>query len=196
MLDKLREENLDRETLIFFISDNGGPTRELTSSNAPLRGEKGSVYEGGLRVPFLAQWPGTLPQGQVEPRPVISLDAFATSLAVAKAAPPRGVQLDGVNLLPYLQGENQDRPHRELFWRLGTKAALRQGDWKLLRNPPRGEDGRWRLYHLSDDIGETRDLSASHVDKLAELRTAWERINREMIEPNWSRRPVSFAELR
>ena len=81
VLSKLQQTGLEQQTLVFFISDNGGPTRELTSSNQPLRGGKGDVYEGGLRVPYLLQWKGELPASHVYPHPVISLDAFATALA-------------------------------------------------------------------------------------------------------------------
>ena len=78
IMKKLADENLEKDTLVFFLSDNGGPTRELTSSNHPLRGEKGQMYEGGIRVPFLFQWPGKVPAGKTFDRPVLSTDIFAT----------------------------------------------------------------------------------------------------------------------
>jgi arylsulfatase B len=96
ILAKLRAAGLEDDTLVFFLSDNGGPTRELTSSNKPLRGEKGSVYEGGVRVPFMVRWPGRLPAGSTYEQPVSSTDIFATAAAVAGATPPQGRTLDGV----------------------------------------------------------------------------------------------------
>ncbi|MGZ0166162.1 MAG: sulfatase-like hydrolase/transferase, partial [Planctomycetales bacterium] len=156
VLNSLKKNGLDENTLVFFISDNGGPTRELTSSNAPLRGEKGSVYEGGIRVPFMLKWPGKLKAGREYHKPVVSLDVFGTAAAVAEAPIPKNRPIDGVNLLPFLTTASDESPHNELFWRVGTKAAIRSGDWKLLRNPGRRQkNAEWELYNLKDDIGET-----------------------------------------
>jgi arylsulfatase B len=185
VLEKLRKEKLEENTLVFFISDNGGPTAELTSSNLPLRGGKGTVYEGGIRVPFLAQWKGTLPKGKVYRQPVISLDVFATAAALAKATLPKNKKFDGVNLIPYLTGEKKEPPHQKLFWRIGTRAALRVGDWKLLRQGKRAV-GSWELYDLAKDIGEKKSLASTQPAKLEELKTVWEKMNAEMIDPVWS----------
>jgi len=182
ILKKLRDERLEENTLVFFISDNGGPTRELTSSNLPLRGGKGDVYEGGIRVPFLAQWKGTLPAAKVYDHPVISLDVYATAAAVADAPIPERRSIDGVNLLPYLTDQRDERPHDVLFWRMIKRTAVRVGDWKLVRNPKRGSDGDWRLYNLAKDISETDDLADSHPEKLQELKSVWERLDGEMVE--------------
>tara|TARA_B100001029_G_scaffold78938_1_gene64657 strand:- start:722 stop:2140 length:1419 start_codon:yes stop_codon:yes gene_type:complete len=183
ILEKLRSKNLEENTVIFFLSDNGGPTRELTSSNAPLRDGKGTVYEGGLRVPFLMQWKGKIPKKQTYKNPVISLDLFATSIALAKAQLKR--PLDGVNLIPYLTNQNQGVPHQTLYWRLGNRRAIRHGDWKLLSNPKSGENQTWELYHLTDDISEQKDLSSRHTDKVDELQSKWNQLNSKMISPIW-----------
>jgi len=183
VLDKLAEEKLTKKTLVFFLSDNGGPTRELTSSNAPLSGEKGTVYEGGLRVPFLVQWPETIDGGQVFEQPVTSLDILPTALARAGVAAPKKRPLDGVDLLPFLTGDKIGTPHEQLFWRVGQRAALRSGDWKLLRNPRRGESGGWELYHLAEDIAEANDRAEAEPGKLAELLEAWNALDSEMVEP-------------
>lgn len=183
ILKKLRDEKLEENTLVFFISDNGGPTRELTSSNLPLRGGKGDVYEGGIRVPFLTQWKGTLPAGKVYEHPVISLDVYATAAAVADAPIPKRRSIDGVNLLPYLTGQRDERPHDVLFWRMNKRTAIRVGDWKLVRNPKRGQSDDWQLFNLAEDISESDDLAKSHPNKLQELRNVWERLNDEMVEP-------------
>ncbi len=185
VLDKLRKEKLEENTLVFFISDNGGPTAELTSSNLPLRGGKGTVYEGGIRVPFLAQWKGTLPKGKVYRQPVISLDVFATAASLAKASLPKSKKFDGVNLIPYLTGKKKEPPHPKLFWRIGTRAALRVGDWKLLRQTKRAK-GSWELYDLGNDLAEKSNLASKQPAKLEELKTAWEKMNAEMIDPVWS----------
>ena len=184
VLQKLREEGLEDDTLIFFISDNGGPTRELTSSNAPLRGEKGQVYEGGIRVPFLLQWKGQLPPGATYDKPVISLDVFATASQVAEHAAPTGI--DGVDLLPYLTDKRDERPHESLFWRLGNRTAIRAGDWKLLKNPSRRNgDDAWELYDLANDVGESRDLASHEPQRVQELIAAWKQFNEQMIDPVW-----------
>ncbi len=185
VLAKLRDTQLEERTLIFFISDNGGPTRELTSSNHPLRGGKGDVFEGGIRVPFLCQWKGTLPAGGAFRQPVVSLDVFATAAQAADAPLPDDLTLDGVDLLPYLLGQKPDRPHEVLFWRMNQRTAVRASDWKLLRNPGRGQTNRWQLYDLAADIGETNDLRSVHEEKLQELKRIWEKVNAEMIDPVW-----------
>ena len=188
VLNSLKKNGLDENTLVFFISDNGGPTRELTSSNAPLRGEKGSVYEGGIRVPFMLKWPGKLKAGREYHKPVVSLDVFGTAAAVAEAPIPKNRPIDGVNLLPFLTTASDESPHNELFWRVGTKAAIRSGDWKLLRNPGRRQkNAEWELYNLKDDIGETSNLAAEQPARVKQLTAAWERLNAQMIDPVWQR---------
>ena len=179
ILKAISARGLDEETLVVFISDNGGPTRELTSSNLPLRGGKGDVYEGGLRVPFMMRWPGKLPAGEVEDRPVISLDIAATALALAGGQPRK--PLDGVNLMPYLADGAAGRPHEELFWRQGERIAVRVGDWKLLRNDRRNPDA-WELYNLSDDLAETNNLIEQTPERGSALREVLDRFNGEMVE--------------
>ncbi len=128
----LRDERLERDTLVVFLSDNGGPTSELTSSNQPLRGGKGEMYEGGIRVPFMMTWPDHLPAGRLYQKPVSSLDLPATFRAIARASPDRAA--DGVNLLPYLGGEQSARPHETLFWRQGHNTACGSaiGNWSAM----------------------------------------------------------------
>ncbi|QGJ70443.1 N-acetylgalactosamine-4-sulfatase [Planctomycetales bacterium 10988] len=182
ILQKLEETGLRENTLVIFLSDNGGPTRELTSSNLPLRGEKGSLYEGGLRIPFMLQWPARLPAGEVYREPIISLDLLPT-IAAATATPLRNQeQLDGVDLLPYLTGERPGRPHDRLFWRQKKRAALRFEDWKLVKNPGRGEPDGWQLFDLRDDIGEQRNLAEKEPERLQKLVKMWEDWNEPMPE--------------
>lgn len=185
IMQKLRAEGLDDNTLVFFISDNGGPTRELTSRNDPLRGGKGDLYEGGIRVPFMARWPGRLPAGVVERRPVLSLDVFATA-AAAGAALPQDRRIDGIDLMPFLTGEAEGRPHDVLYWRMGNRTAVRVGDWKLVQNDRRGVPlDRWELYDLSGDAAERHDLAAERPETFRELHAVWSRLDAEMSEPSW-----------
>jgi arylsulfatase A-like enzyme len=170
VLAQLRELKIDDNTLIVFFSDNGGPTGVTTSRNDPLRGQKGDVLEGGIRVPFILQWKGRLPAGQVDDRPIISLDILPTALAAAGA--PVDASLEGVNLLPYLTGGNAEAPHAALFWRYGKKRAVRLGDWKLTDQG----DGA-KLYNLAADIGEKDDLAAKEPGRLKELAAAYEQWN-------------------
>jgi arylsulfatase B len=180
ILKKVRTEKLEQRTLIVFFSDNGGPTRELTSSNRPLRGEKGSMYEGGLRVPFLMQLPGTLPTGHVEKRWIVSVDLFATAAALAGATPPKGI--DGVNLLPFLTGKDSGAPHETFFWRQGPRAALRHGNWKLVGQGA-GATKQWELYDLTRDVSEANNRAAADPGKIAELTKLWEQFNAQMRAP-------------
>lgn len=133
VMDALRKNSLEEKTLVVFFSDNGGPTRSNTSSNKPLRGYKGQVFEGGIRIPFMAAWKGHLPAGKVDDRPVIQLDIMPTAVALAGGTMPGDRPIDGVNLMPYLTGEKAGLPHEALFWRMGPQAAVRKGDWKLIR---------------------------------------------------------------
>ena len=181
VLDAVKEQGLWENTLVVFFSDNGGPTRELTSSNLPLRGEKGRLFEGGIRVPFLLQYPGAVEGGQVYEKPVTALDLFPTSLALAGL--PVDGQTDGVDLIPYLTGEKAGAPHESLFWRVGGKGALRKGDWKLVRDGSRNKPGPWMLFDLGNDIGEANDLADSEPEKLEELIKTWSVYDQQMIEP-------------
>ena len=176
------------EDSIYFISDNGGPTKELTASNLPLRDGKGSVYEGAIRIPYLVQWKGQLRGNRTYDYPVTSLDIFSTALAVSKSNRRTDRIYDGVNLIPHLTGETTQRPHVELFWRQGAKTALRQEDWKLLRNPRRGQSNAWELYDLSKDTSEQNNLASTYPQKLTELEQTWKQWNDQMIPPVWSPR--------
>ena len=184
VMDQLRKSGLEEDTLVFFLSDNGGPTKELTSSNGVLRGQKGQMYEGGVWVPFVMQWKGTDPPGQVFTKPISSFDIFATAAANAEhvTAPE---QVEGVDLVPYLTGEKTGRPHETLYWRQGGKAGLRHGDWKIVRMGRRNEFGpsKWELYDLSEDISEEKNLAQSNPEQLEELIKIWETMNDEMSEP-------------
>src|SRR5690606_8866134 len=123
LLATLREQSLEKQTLLFFLSDNGGPEQANASNNGPLRGGKSDAWEGGLRVPFAAQWPGQLPKGMVYDKPVLSLDIFATIAALAGASTNSARPLDGVNLMPYLTGKNTGAPHKAIYLRKFDQGA-------------------------------------------------------------------------
>ncbi len=195
VLKKLREHHLEENTLVFFISDNGGPTPRTTSGNGPLRGFKAQTWEGGIRVPWIIQWKGHVAGGRVDDRPVIQLDILPTALAAAGVSTRPEWSLDGVNLLPYLNGEQTGSPHQSLFWRFGQQIALRSGDWKLVKAPGggtgQGERGgkastaEAQLYNLKQDIGEKDNLAKKEPQKLKELSAIWDKWNSEMVDPAW-----------
>jgi arylsulfatase B len=180
VLAEIRARGLEARTLVIFLSDNGGPTKELTSSNRPLRGGKGELYEGGVRIPMIVRWPGHIPAGQVEARMAGSLDLVATALTAAGAEAK--AKLDGVDLVPALTGPREVPIRPEHFWRVGKQAAMRAGDWKLIR--PRG-GAPWQLYDLAKDLGETDDRAAALPDKVRELEARWNQWSAGQIAPAW-----------
>ena len=129
-----------------------------------------------------------LPKGETYREPVISLDVFATAASLAGVKLNKRKAYDGVDLVPHLTGKNKDRPHEQLFWRTGNRSAIRVGDWKLLRNPGRGQSSAWQLYNLATDIGEQHNLADQNPDKVKELLAAYEKMNSKMIEPVWTAR--------
>ncbi|MCF7848460.1 MAG: sulfatase-like hydrolase/transferase, partial [Kiritimatiellales bacterium] len=180
VLGKIRDCGLEEDTLIFFLSDNGGPTRELTSSNLPLSGEKGQLLEGGIRIPFMVQWKNKIPAGETYRRPVVSMDIYATAAAVA-GKPVDGTRADGVDLMPYLLGENTGAPHEKLYWKRRNSGALRRGDWKVYRKQSRGKKkAPWELYNLAEDISESNNLAKDNPAKLQELAAEWESLTQTM----------------
>jgi len=168
------------------------------SSYAPLRGSKRTTLEGGVRVPFVVRWKGTLPAGKVFQQPVIHLDILPTALAAAGVEPQAAWKLDGVNVLPYLLAQNRSQPHETRYWRFGPQMAIRRGDWKLVQydtaadgtsaKSPKGKQPKVasrKLYNLVDDIEEARDVAADNPEKVKELQSAWQAWNAELAEPLW-----------
>jgi len=178
IMGMLRESGLEESTLVFFVSDNGGPTKELTSSNAPLSGGKGDVLEGGIRVPFIVSWKGRIAP-QVIDAPVISMDVTATALELGSASKER-TNLDGRSLWPLLNGTTDSAPQDALFWRVGGKSAVRQGAWKLVRNR-----GTWQLHHLDEDVAEAKNLAGAEAKRVAELSSLWAEWDAKQAEPLW-----------
>ena len=187
VLAAVRGAGQEQNTLVFFIADNGGPTPSTTSKNGPLRGFKATTYEGGCRVPFLVQWPGRLPAGKTYDLPVMNLDVLPTVMAAAGAPVAAAAGLDGVDLVPYLCGEAQGRPHDTLYWRFGDQWAVRSGDWKLV--VAQGGSGRPELYDLAADVGEQHDLAGREADRVAALKKLHDAWNAEQAPSATGGRP-------
>lgn len=195
VMKKLAETKQDQNTLVMFISDNGGPTMPGVtvngSVNAPLRGSKRTTLEGGIRVPFVLSWPGRLKPSKFE-KPVIQLDLAATAIAAAglESVP----SMDGVNLVPFLDESHSQVPHDALYWRFGKQMAVRSGDYKLVRYDSNADTLTGKnnqpvtvpkLYNLANDIGEANDLSAAMPDKVAELQAKWDAWDEANVTPSW-----------
>ncbi|UMB52601.1 sulfatase-like hydrolase/transferase [Lutibacter sp. A64] len=177
---KLKDLNLEENTLVYFLSDNGGAANN-TSSGGVLKGWKGNKFEGGHRVPFIVSWPKVIKGGQKFNGLSSSLDIFTTSLAAANIKKEDDLVLDGVNLLPYLQGEQKGNPHSKLFWRKLEEAGARVGDYKMVRLQNYGAT----LYNLKDDIGETTNLEISHPKELELLQNELINWESKMMNPLW-----------
>ncbi|MFO0939999.1 MAG: sulfatase-like hydrolase/transferase [Pirellulales bacterium] len=166
-------------TLVFFFSDNGGHTPS-GSSNGPLRAMKGTLYEGGIRVPFLVSWPDKLPAARTYDQPVISLDLFATALAAAGVPMPTDKVYDSVNLLPHLTGELNTPPHDRLFWRLRAKDfAVREGDWKMVAL----EGQQPQLFNLANDLRESSDVAAIQPEITQRLMADLDQWKAQLVAP-------------
>ncbi len=177
ILAALDDLALTRRTVVIFTSDNGGllgPTH-----NAPLRSGKGFPYEGGIRVPLIVRWPGVVPSGTTCDVPAVSIDCFPTIMELADVPLPKDRVIDGVSLVPLLKQTGSLR-RRSLFWHfphyrggLGPYSIIRSGDWKLIK---RYDSGRRELYHLADDLSETKDLAGQMPQRVRDLEeelVAW-----------------------
>lgn len=171
LLDMLQALGLERDTLVLFLSDNGAGR---IGDNAPLRGYKADLWEGGVRVPFIARWPGQLPAGGVTDEFLTALEIFPTLIAAAGAKPPEGVILDGFNMLPVLQGRVKS-PRTEMFWERRQFKAARLGNYKWV---DMGQSGG--LFNLSRDISEQHDLSSEKPGVLHRLKSQFAAWKKEM----------------
>ncbi|TRX71148.1 sulfatase-like hydrolase/transferase [Carboxylicivirga sp. M1479] len=181
IVKQLEEDKILDNTLIFFLSDNGG-AHNNQSSNLPLKGYKGNKYEGGQRVPFFMHWPAKIRGRQTYNGLSSSLDIFASSIDAAGADKARFKDLDGVSLLPFVIGKEDGEPHSELYWRKNQSQALRQGDYKLIKVDRLG----YRMYNLRNDLSERRDLSQVELGKFDELCSKMEEYDHQMMTPLWT----------
>lgn len=193
VLDLLRELGLEQNTLVLFTSDNGpAPDGEghkggwigtFFDSNGPWRGHKGQVYEGGLRVPLLARWPGRVPAGAVSDHPGAHWDFFATACELAGQAVPAGI--DGISLRPTLLGRpGEQRAHSYLYWQSGPAGdiAIREGDWKgVWRGAGKSAEPRWEVYHLGRDPAETEDRAEAEPAQVAEFQRLFKAAHRPSV---------------
>jgi len=167
----LQELELAKKTLIFFTSDNGphqegGHKHEFFDSNGPLRGFKRDLYEGGIRVPGIAWWPGVVPAGSVSDEPLAFYDFLVTACRLAGVAPPE--KTDGISFVPALRGQPAAQQHHDhLYWKYGSKEAVRQGNWKAVRLGPKKP---LELYDLATDIGEANDVAAAHHEVVGRMK--------------------------
>ena len=206
VVDAVDRLGLAEKTLIFFLSDNGGLEHEqsgrIVTSNAPLRGEKGSLYEGGIRVPALARWPGTIPAASTCTTPAHSYDLHPTFLQLARAAAPTGQPRDGHSLASLLRDPRASLSRDTLYWHLphyhhSTPAsAIRRGDWKLIEF---FENNSLELYDLASDLGEKTNLAAREPARVRELQSAlaaWRKhVGARMPIPNPNHDPARATEL-
>ncbi|HKA06905.1 MAG TPA: sulfatase-like hydrolase/transferase [Gemmataceae bacterium] len=190
VMAKVREMGQEENTLVFFFSDNGGPTPQTTSKNDPLRGLKATTLEGGVRIPFCAQWKGKIPAGTTFEHPMIQLDLLPTAIVAAGGTVDPEWKLDGVDLMPYLTGKGEGKPHDSLYWRFGEQWAIRHGDWKLVVNRIDGVDKPAALYNLKDDIGESKDLAAAEPARAKELKALWDKWNVDNKPALWKPNPA------
>jgi arylsulfatase A-like enzyme len=198
---KLGEYKINKDTLIFFISDNGAPLKiDMKdeagggpgwdgSRNDPWVGEKGMLTEGGIRVPFIVTWPGKIPAGLTYEHPVTSLDVGATSVELAGLK--KASELDGVNIIPHLTGKIQSPPHESLFWRFWRQSAIRKGQWKYLQAGPRKY-----LFNLSSPEHEKINRIKEHPEIAAELEASLQSWAKTLKHPGVPTEPLKGQELK
>ena len=187
LVDSLKASGKFENTLIWFLSDNGGATGNA-SINLPLAGHKGIKFEGGTRVPFFAHWPRQFKEPKEFEPMMISLDIMATSLAAAGAKDKDLKGLDGVNLLPFIQGEKATPPHQNLYWHKLWFSAMRDGPWKLIYV----QDYGYALYNLEEDLSESKNLIQSEKKRSDQMITQLNEWKAELEKPRWDEAQVWF----
>jgi arylsulfatase A-like enzyme len=168
VLDSLEATGLSENTLVVFLSDNGGNPDDNFSLNLPLRGKKTQAYEGGIRIPFCMSWPGVIAPNGRRDEPISSLDIFPTVLTAVGGTVEDAWQLDGLNLRPYFDSD-QSIPDRILYWKERNHRAIRQGDWKLVQH----FDQPWELFNLRDDLSEQHDLATEARERVEALKSSY-----------------------
>jgi arylsulfatase A-like enzyme len=186
VIQALKDYGVYENTLVVFLSDNGAP-HVSSATSEPLRGNKGDTYEGGIRVPFVMSWPGRISPGSVYENPVSALDIVPTVLAASSiVTDPSTRNLDGVDLMPFLNGEKTGRPHEIMFFRRDDDYAIRSGDWKLAWNngAPNGTRTA-ELFNLSEDPNEKRDLIKEHPEKAKQLQNQFDAWDSKLPDNEW-----------
>jgi arylsulfatase A-like enzyme len=184
LMDKIKQLGLEENTLIYLISDNGGASYTKATSNAPYKGGKLTMFEGGVNVPFIMKWKGKIPEGIVYENPVSSMDIFMTSAKVAECELPDDRMYDGVNLVPYITNEVNSQPHDVFYWKSDHIQAMRKGNWKFLLST---RDKWMELYNITTDKYEHYDLNEVNSDTLIKLRQEFDVWQKELHSPLWPR---------
>ncbi|MGB7344703.1 MAG: sulfatase [Pirellulaceae bacterium] len=179
VMQQLKDCGQDENTIVWFLSDNGGATNN-GSINLPLAGHKGIKFEGGIRVPFLMRWKKQFRNGRQYDEMVSSMDIFATSFAAAGGARD-ALSLDGISLLPYLNGEIAGPPHSDMYWHKLWFSAMRDGPWKLIHVQDYGD----ALYNLADDPGEANNLAKEQSERTQAMRSRLDAWKASMKKPRW-----------
>lgn len=182
VLGKLRECGLEQDTIVIFVSDNG-TALSRPGSNAPFSGGKYSTYEGGIRMPYMMKWPGHIPAGLVFSKPASTLDILPTVAKACGVSTAEAQPLDGVDLMPYLTGQDQGAPHQALFWKLAAYSAVRVGRWKLYLEP---RNGVYRLFDLEKDPAETTDLQEAEPAIFKDLKARYEAWDKSLPPRGWT----------
>jgi len=183
---RLKDLGMEENTLIFFLSDNGGASYTGATDNGPLKGGKLMQYEGGLNVPFMMKWKGVIPAGTRYEHPVLSTDIFTTAIANIGGKLPTDRVYDGVDLIPFVTRDQTGVPHEQLFWRCDHIWAMRDGDYKLILST---RDGWAELYNLREDKSELinlKDANPALFNKLYDLHQNWQQENLPE-KPLWPR---------
>ncbi len=183
VMKELKETGCDSNTLVFFISDNGGATYTRATDNAPLRGGKCTHFDGGLRVPFFMRYPAAMQASKSFEHPVSSLDVFSTIAAAAHAPLPANRVYDGVNLMPFVQYKTDSLPHNIFYWRNGYSQAIRKGDWKLYVNTKSKKTFLFNLKADKEELHDLKDLQPAKVQELQHDLPQWEKT--QTIKPAW-----------
>lgn len=186
ILNNLKDLGLEENTLVIFLSDNGGATYTKAADNSPFKGGKMSNFEGGIRVPFIMQWKGVLPKEYVYSKPVSALDLLTTIAQMCQLKLPEDRTFDGVDLIPYWTDSSltNKQPHEALFWRSESHKAVRKGPWKLIRDD---HSDQTALYNLQKDISEKKNLATLFPDTVQSLLSDFDHWEQQLIPSNWPR---------
>ncbi|MDF1842797.1 MAG: sulfatase [Rubripirellula sp.] len=184
IVDAVSETGMAENTLVIFLNDNGGPLYTGVQSNGPLRMGKLFLFEGGVRVPLIIQWPSRIKGGSICDGVVSALDIMPTCCSVAGLSLPDAIKTDGVDLRPWLSGQRTDSPHQSLYWRNGDNSAMRKGNWKMIEVP----NHVW-LFDLDSDLGEQNNVAEQHLDRVHEMQQEFRVWESTLKDPAWPPKP-------
>ncbi len=184
LMEKMKLLGLDENTVIYFISDNGGASYTGATTNFPYKGGKLTMFEGGVNIPFIMKWKGHIPEGLVYDKPVSSMDIYKTTADIAECPLPNDRVFDGVNLIPYLNGQNKNIPHEAFYWRADHIHAMRKGDYKYLLST---RDNWAEVYKISEDKYEEFDLNKEQPEIIKLLQKDFDEWQKGLMDPLWPR---------